>query len=282
MTESTDQFIHQILDYYAAGGEETRLKSGIGLIEYERTKEILLRYLAPAPAVIYDIGGATGIYSLWLAKLGYKVHLLELSPANIDRARVLSAQQADHPLASAEVADGRSIPRLDQSADAVMVMGPLYHLSERADRIKALQEAWRVLKPGGLLAAAAITRFGSMLWGLSTYGASNRMLEDPDFIGMFMRELEDGQHIRPQQLPFFTRAFFHLPDELCAEVRDAGFVDAEILAVEGPGWIAPNIDALWAEERSREAILNTVQAVERQPFLIGVSPHMLAVARKEK
>ncbi len=67
MNEGTDHFRNQILDYYAEGGEETRLKSGIGLIEYDRTKEILLRYLPPAPAVIYDIGGATGIYSLWLA-----------------------------------------------------------------------------------------------------------------------------------------------------------------------------------------------------------------------
>ncbi len=159
-------------------------------------------------------------------------------------------------------------------------MGPLYHLSERADRGKALHEAWRVLKPGGLLAAAAISRFGSLLWGLSTYGASNRMMEDPDYIAMFMRELADGQHFRPESLPFFTRAFFHLPDELISEVLDAGFVDADILAVEGPGWITPNIDALWAEESSREAILNAVRAVEHEPSLKGVSPHFLAVARK--
>jgi SAM-dependent methyltransferase len=128
-----------------------------------RTKEILLRYLPPAPAVIYDIGGATGIYSFWLAELGYEVHLQELSPANVDRARELLTQQADHPLASVEVADARSIPRLRQSDDAVLVMGPLYHLSERADRVKALQEAWRVLIPGGLLASTAVTRYGSLL-----------------------------------------------------------------------------------------------------------------------
>ena len=119
---STDDLMGQILDYYAAGGEETRLKSGIGQIEYERTKEILLRYLPPNGAVIYDVGGGTGIYALWLVRLGYRVHLLELSPANVERARLLSAQQADHPLERAQVANGRFIPRCDQAADGVLVI----------------------------------------------------------------------------------------------------------------------------------------------------------------
>ena len=69
---STDDLMGQILDDYAASGEETRLKSGIGQIEFERTKEILLRYLPPIGAVIFDVGGGTGIYALWLVKLGYR------------------------------------------------------------------------------------------------------------------------------------------------------------------------------------------------------------------
>jgi hypothetical protein len=95
------------------------------------------------------------------------------------------------------------------------------------------------------------------------------MLEDPDYFGMFKRELKDGQHFRPERLPFFARAFFHLPDELMAEVQDAGFVDTEILAVEGPDWIGPNINALWFDERSHEAILNAVRTVKREPTLMG-------------
>lgn len=88
-------------------------------------------------------------------------------------------------------------------------MGPLYHLTERDERLDALEEAFRLLKPGGTLLAAAISRFGSTLWGLSVYGQKNDILEEQPFMSMIERELADGQHIRPEEYPnFIARAFF--------------------------------------------------------------------------
>ena len=81
-----------VLAGYNAGIERDRLKTGIGLIEFERTKEILRELLPKPPAVIYDIGGAYGEYAWWLASLGYEVHLFDLSETNIAMSAELAAE----------------------------------------------------------------------------------------------------------------------------------------------------------------------------------------------
>lgn len=80
-----------VLAGYNAGIERDRLRTGIGLLEFERTKEILLEKLPAPPATIYDIGGAYGEYSWWLASLGYEVHLFDLSETNIEMSKELAA-----------------------------------------------------------------------------------------------------------------------------------------------------------------------------------------------
>ena len=114
-----------VLAGYNAGIEKGRLRSGIGLIEFERTKEILRERLPKAPAVIYDIGGAYGEYAWWLSSLGYEVHLFDLSETNIRMSAELAAEYPGVGLASATVCDARSVPRPDKSADAILLMGPL-------------------------------------------------------------------------------------------------------------------------------------------------------------
>ena len=81
----------EILAGYNAGIERGRLRTGIGLLEFARSKELLLRYLPKPPAVIYDLGGGYGEYAWWLASLGYRVHLFDLSEKNIAMAEELSA-----------------------------------------------------------------------------------------------------------------------------------------------------------------------------------------------
>src|SRR5262249_5420901 len=143
--------------YYDRYAEEERLASGPFQLEYERTKEIVARHLPPAPARILDIGGAAGPYSLWLAARGHEVHLIDRSGrlvAEAQRRRGPAAQ----PLASCAVGDARQLSHGDASADAVLMFGPLYHLTALADRAQALSEAYRVLRIGGLFAAAGISR----------------------------------------------------------------------------------------------------------------------------
>lgn len=263
--------------YYNRGEEAGRLFRSHGLLEFARTQEILRRHLPPPPASILDVGGGPGAYACWLAALGHRVSLVDAVPLHVEQARAASARQPDAPLARCRVGDARRLDESDASAQAVLLLGPLYHLTERRDRLQALGEARRVLEPGGLLFAAAVGRFASLLSGLA-----DRLLGDPDFAAIVARDLRDGQHRNPTDKDYFTTTFFHRPDELAAEVGEAGFDLIELLGVEGPGWLLPDLEQRWADPAERERLLQAARAVEREPTLLGLPPHLLAVGRKRR
>jgi ubiquinone/menaquinone biosynthesis C-methylase UbiE len=150
--------------YYAEFPEESRLSSGVSRLEFERTKDVLTRVLPPPPCRVVDVGGAAGAYSIWLAARNYEVHLVDASPRLVELAHNES-RRAGKPLASIAVGDARHLLRPDASAEAVLVMGPLYHLTDAAERQLAFREAARVLGAGGVLVAAAISRYASALDG---------------------------------------------------------------------------------------------------------------------
>jgi SAM-dependent methyltransferase len=178
-------------------------------------------------------------------------------------------------VASLRLGDARRLEEADASVDAVLLLGPLYHLTGHADRVQALTEARRVLKPGGLLFAAAVGRYASLLSGVA-----ENLLCDPDFAAIVARDLEDGQHRNPTAKDYFTTAFFHLPAELQSEVNQAGLDVTELLGVEGPGWLLPDIERRWQDPAERERLLEAARAVESEPALLGIHPHLLAVARR--
>jgi len=156
----------EVLAYYDGFPEESRLGFGFFRLEFERTKELLARVLPEPPARIVDVGGAAGAYSLWLAEAGYEVHLVDASPRLVEEARRRSAGSATR-IASLSVADGRRLPQENDSAAAVLVMGPLYHLPSAADRVASLREGFRVLATDGIAVVAAISRYASALDGLA-------------------------------------------------------------------------------------------------------------------
>jgi ubiquinone/menaquinone biosynthesis C-methylase UbiE len=267
----------ETLEYYQSGEEIPRLLQGTGRLEFARTQELVKRYLPPPPAVIFDVGGGSGVYACWLAKEGYEVHLVDTSPLLVEKARQASANQPDFPLAGIALGDARRLDRPDDSVDAVLLLGPMYHLTERDDRVAALSEACRVLREGSYVFAAAISRFASLLDGLA-YG----YLADPEFARIVERDLTDGQHRNPTDNPiYFTTAFFHHPEELQTEVEDAGLNHEKTLAVEGPGWILPDFEERWADPERRWILLDAVRRLEEEPSMLGVSDHLLTVARKQ-
>ena len=261
--------------YYDHFQEESRLTSGPGALEFERTKDIFSRHLPPPPARIVDVGGAAGIYSLWLAAAGYEVHLVDASERLVDEARRRSAKAA-RPVTTFSVSDARELPQADESADAVLVMGPLYHLTRRPDRVAALTEARRVLRGDGLVAVAAISRCASTLDGLA-----RDLTLDPRFVAIRDRDLIDGQHRNDvDNTTYFTTSYFHKPDDLRDELTDAGFDGAFVVGVEGPGWLMSDFDARWADSARRAEVLRTALVLEREPSIIGVSAHMIGLGRK--
>jgi ubiquinone/menaquinone biosynthesis C-methylase UbiE len=273
---SHDNFKDRILDFYRDSDEASRLRSGWFQLEQERTRELILRRLPTAPATIIDAGGGAGVYACWLAALGYQVHLIDPVSKHVEQARAASDQQRDHPLMSAEVGDARHLPHADESVDAVLLLGPLYHLVQKEDRLACLREASRVLRPGGLLWGAGISHFASLFDSLS-----NGFFSDPAFAPIVERDLEDGQHRNPTSNPlYFTDAYFHRPGELSRELLAAGFQVLEIVAIEGPGWIARDFDRLWNDPVQKERLLSAVRKVEREPSILGATSHIMAIGRK--
>jgi len=271
-----DDALSEIVRHYCQADEASRLHTGWFQLEQARTQELILRHLPAAPATIIDVGGGAGVYACWLATRGYQVHLIDPVPKHVEQARAASARQPQCPLASAEVGDARHLSFGDSSADAVLLLGPLYHLVQTEDRLACLRKAHRVLRPGGLVWGAGISRFASLFDSLSS-----GFFDDAEFAPILARDLDEGQHRNPTGNPiYFTDAFFHRPDELSRDFSAAGFQLVALLAIEGPGWLARDFDRLWNDPVQRERLLAAVRKVEREPSVLGASAHIMAIGRK--
>ena len=173
-------------------------------------------------------------------------------------------------------APAEALPFEDGSVDAALLLGPLYHLPERSDRQAALSEAKRILRPEGLAFAAGISRYAGVLDGLVVHPAM-----DDQIVTMRQRAVGDGRYRNDtDNLRYFTTAYFHRPEDLARELRAAGFQGARVLGVEGPGWLLADFDARWAEPVTRERILQVARLVEEEPSIVGVSAHLLGIARR--
>jgi SAM-dependent methyltransferase len=263
----------EIVEHYHLQDESARLEQSIGMLERERTREIIARWLPDPPARVLDVGGAAGVHARWLAEMGHEVHLIDPVEHHVEQAR------KHERIASCTVGVARHLEHADASVDVALLLGPLYHLPEREERDRALGEAWRVLRAGGMLFAAGISRFASALDGMR----EGRLGED-EFFGIVNGDLDTGRHENPGNDPInFTTAFMHTPEQLEAEMVAAGFAVPEgggVIAVEGPAWLSQNFEPMWDDEKGRACLLAVLRRIEREPSLLGSSAHLLAVGRK--
>jgi len=271
MTDGNDPALDPDIErYYATEwDEDERLRSGLDELELVRTRELVRRHLPPGPRRILDVGGAGGVHAEWLLDDGHSVHLVDPVPRHVEQAtRRLGADQRF----SAAVGDARRLDAEDGSFDVVLLFGPLYHLIEHDDRMATWSEAKRVCRPGGLIFAAAISRYASLISGLAT-GA----MWMPEFRAIVYRDLADGQHRNALGRDFFTTAFFHHPDEFRREAQDAGIDVTEVFGVEGMAGAMPHLERDWRDAERRAEIIEAARAIETEPSLLGVGPHLLLV-----
>lgn len=256
--------------YYGRGQEQDRLSAGAGRLEYIRTTEIVARCLPQAPAVVADIGGGPGRYALWLASLGYQVEHRDLMPLHVGQ---LQEAAVGRPEIRTAVADARTLDLPDASADAVLLFGPLYHLADGADRAAAIGEAVRILRPGGALFAAAISRWATRIDGVL---GNQIYLKHPAVLGVIDEAERTGAFPPLHEVGF--SAYTHRPGELRAELTEAGLEVTGVVSVEGPAVLLPDLEARLAVPADRAAILDAAATLESVPELIGFGPHLLATA----
>ena len=263
--------------YYASGVENDRLLNGHSRLEGIRTKEIISRYLNKQQLQILDVGGGAGFYSFWLQALGHDVNLIDLSPDNIEQARKKKVQDNVTPF-YCEVGDATQLPFEENKFDIVLLLGPMYHLIDRTERFRALSEAKRVLKAGGLLISAYISRYASMMDGFH-----RNLIADDQFIPILENDLAFGVHKNlTNQFEYFTHAYFHTPQEIANEIRDGDLHLEKLIAVESLGWMIGDIPSLESQPERFLKVLEMIRGVESNTDIIGASPHLIAIVRKEQ
>lgn len=254
--------------YYEQGKERDRLAGPKGALEFERTKEILQRRMPPAPAVVADVGGGPGRYALWLAELGYTVQHRDLMDLHVHQLQALG-----HGSIQTAAGDARQLDLPDSSVDAVLLLGPLYHLSERKDRIQTLEEACRIVRPGGPVFVAAISRWAPRLDGV----LQERLYEDnPHFLSLLPEVERTG--MLPPVVPHGFVGYTHRPGDLADEVYDAGLQLDDLVGVEGLPLAGADMQSRVGDHTAWTVLLDAARAIERVPELLGLSPHVIATA----
>lgn len=267
---STPGNVEQFYDGFAAKEWERLARHRT---EFAVTMRALREWLPPAPATILDIGGGPGRYSIALTQLGYDVTLLDLSQGNLAFARE-KASEAGVTLRNfvhGNALDLSAFPT--RSFDAVLLMGPLYHLLEESERRRAVTEALRVLKPGGLLFAACITRFAAI---------RDAAIKGPLWIMEKRDEIERFFQTGELRIPpghGFTDHYAAHPTEFAPMLEAAGLHTLALIGVEGVvAGVEQAINTLDGE--AWQAWVEMNYRLGHDPALHGASFHLLHVGRK--
>ena len=260
------EFDADIEEFYTSGYDEVdRLHiSAVGRLERVRTQELLLRHLPPVPARVLDVGGGPGVYAAWLASLGYEVTLVDPVARHVEQA-------SEHGTFAVELGDARALLATDASVDVVLLMGPLYHLLDPADRAKALAEARRVVRPGGLIVGAFISRHAPII-----DVAAKLLINDDEMFDRLRRLRHEGHNDARHG---FTAAYFHTVEEIRADFAAAGLDDPVVYGIEGP--LLGLISSRLVDNRADvfEAALRAARLVEDDPAMLAANGHLLAVTR---
>jgi SAM-dependent methyltransferase len=218
------------------------------------------------------VGGAPGEDAAWLAGRGYTVRHRDVIPLHVEQ--LAEAARARDLVLETAVADARELDLADSSADAVLPLGPLYHLIT-SDRLRALAEARRILRAGGPAFVAAISRWAARLHGVVVSRLYERIPDARAQVAAAERTTWC-----PPLFPGSFTAYAHRPHELRAELLDAGLECVDIVSVEGIAFALGDLDERRASSESHAVALEAARAVERVPELLGIGPHLLATARR--
>ncbi|MDV5169697.1 class I SAM-dependent methyltransferase [Photobacterium rosenbergii] len=260
-----------LIEQYTSADEDSRLtRQYITRMEFDTTMHVLYGWLTPGTCVA-ELGAATGRYSLTFAQMGCKVTAVELVP---DQVRILrekaGVSDIDIDIHQGSACEVSFIA--DNSQDLCVILGPLYHLQTEQERRRALEEAMRILKPGGVVAVAYISRF--FVAGLFAQQFPHLMTPH------VLDELKRGGLVSsPEAAQFFNVGYFATPEEMTLLVEERGFAIERHIATDGFGrYLASGINHFNPEQY--DAWLAYHLETCDEPSLLGASNHGLVIARK--
>ncbi|HZU13929.1 MAG TPA: class I SAM-dependent methyltransferase [Chloroflexota bacterium] len=259
--------------YYDLAAERELSRLAVHRMEHAITTRALRQYLPAPPAVIADIGGGPGRYAVELAEAGYNVTLVDLSRRLLHLARQFadSKDVALDAYIHGNALDLSALP--GDTFDAVLLLGPLYHLLLEEERRRALGEACRLLHDGGILFAAFITRYAPV---------RNMAQREPDAIvrdrALLEHALVTGQHHSAAN-DRFTDAYFAHPAEIVPLLDSCGFTFLDLIACEGVvSRIDQGINELQGE--GWDAWVDVNYRLAHDPSVHGAAEHLLYAGKK--
>lgn len=268
--------------YYANFGERewARLENpDDGAVEFAITCYTLATYLPPNARVL-DIGGGPGRYAIWLAQRGHRAVLADLSTELLSIARSKIDQAGVGAMVEEIVeADACDLSHwADDSFDAVLCLGPFYHLPDPQDRHRAATEIGRVLRPEGLAFVAFMPRYAFLRRTLAISDERHHLAQ-PDFA----RLLEDGVFIN--DIPGrFTNGYGVRPEEVAPFFEQYGFTTLVLLSTESV--IADIQRALFelatSDPVAYQAAFDIIVRVASDPSILGMAIHLLYVGSNSR
>jgi ubiquinone/menaquinone biosynthesis C-methylase UbiE len=267
----------KVKSYYSVIDEWGRLDDSGGKLEFELTMSIITSHL-PRNADILDLGGGPGRYTIELARLGHSLHLADLSQSLLDVAK--------KKIAEFEIENVKSITQVnavdlsvyaDSSFDAVLLLGPLYHLTDETERHSCIKEVRRVLKENGVVFAAFIPYLAGAI------GTVNRMFNSPEKVNVetLKRVFEHGVFNNLVNWGW-QEAYYPTSDELISLFSINGFSKILLRSIRGWGcYNAEQILKLKDENLPKyEAVIELINKTADNPSIIEMCEHAIYIGQK--
>lgn len=254
-------------EFYEGHDEDARLRSRHGMIEFLTTMRYVEKYLKQGDKIL-EIGAGTGRYAHALAQKGYAVDAVELLEHNIEVFK-----QNTLPGEPVSVRQGNALDLTDfedDTYDITLLLGPMYHLYTAEDQRRALTEALRVTRPGGVVFAAYC---GSDATAIQ-FCFGKGMFKEPRY-----RALADPGSFKLASTPAEVFALYRredidaLMDGL--PIRRLHFVGTDMAA----GYMADTIDRM--DDELYELYLRYHFATCERADLVGASNHYLDIFEKQ-
>lgn len=264
--------ISDIASFYNSDPAREHRRLEQNQLEYDLTWRYLNRHL-PAHGSILEVGAATGRYTLELAKCGYTLTAVDLSAALLEVCRQRIADEGLDIEVQFVVADARDLRAVaKRDFDAVLMLGPLYHLLVEADRRAALKEAYDRLREGGIIFSAFLSRFGVMGEMLKKHPA---WIEQQSVVRSL---LERGK--RPDDFPpGGFRGYFAQISEIAPLHEALGFETIAVAGIE-PAILADDESYNRLQGQQRQLWLDLFDEMSTEKSILGASRHLLYIGKK--